>query len=80
MMKSQNCDVLKLLGSLWQVILLATLFGWLTGCIAVDKRVYVTVEPFGTARVSVTNSSETKADGNQLTADPSVQLGPLPIP
>lgn len=62
-----------------RVIASAFVAALLAGCVCSDKRVTVVVHG-GDAKVTVSNSSETKADGNQLTADPDVRVGGLPIP
>lgn len=76
---SPRCNLQALMWSVLEVIL-AVLIVCLVGCISVDKRVTVVVYPGGTAEVTTTNASETKADGNQLHADPDLSISPLPIP
>lgn len=77
---SPRCNLQALMWSVLEVILAVTIVSLLTGCISVDKRVTVIVHPGGYANVTTTNASETKADGNQLHADPDLSISPLPIP
>lgn len=55
-----------------KAILLILAFLLPTGCIFVDKRVLVYSN--GDAKVTVENTSDTKADGNTLDAKPSVSI------
>lgn len=77
---SPRCNMMALMWSVFECIIMFGIVAVLTGCISVDKRVTVVVYPGGTARVTTTNASETKADGNQLHADPDLSISPVPIP